>query len=687
MKYIYATALSFALLVPHEGLARDHLPPIYISEVNWGGSEYSASDEWLELYNRTDQEVDLGGWILQGAMGGRGALTLPQGTIIAPNHTLLLSNYALESEKTTLLVEPDLVDSRLSLGNSSLNLLLTGPNDEVVDAVTILNGEFGSVSPAHSAHRLLDGWTTSRTRSMLAKAHLGTPGWHEEMSQEDYLALPEPVDICTVTTPEEEYPDAVEQESHDPESTTPGGQSSTTLSEEPPANTVEPINETAPSGLHETTMEPTLTPAVLLTLSEIMPNPEVGGEWVELYHAGNTRATLDGWRLEDLAGKRTILSGTVEPLSYHVIFLPNQILNNGGDAVYLINPSNVTEDQTDYSENPPDRGVSWSLLDGAWSHGTATPNEKNIAITSQETEFTNENAPNAQNVESNRSNSDLEPENLEQMEETIVNVNEINKDATGTTNDSQPSVTTPTIQGLITAEPGVFGKQIAFINGYQLYLHSSDWPELKHGTKVVIRGTESEARGERRIKLSSKSDISVLAIEHEMPIAISAQDLPLQPIGTLVEYSGTAIEREDRTVIVENNTGSIPITLRDGVTTKPSSLDDQSVHITGIVRTLNGSHVLFPRTDADISILNEQFIETEALGGQLNTTASEHGTLITKEKATLSSTLSSSTAKTSLSITGILFLVGAGGITSYFAVKHYGGSLFSKRQALPSFTS
>jgi hypothetical protein len=39
-------------------------PPVVINEIAWAGTAASASDEWIELYNNTYQEIDLAGWTL-----------------------------------------------------------------------------------------------------------------------------------------------------------------------------------------------------------------------------------------------------------------------------------------------------------------------------------------------------------------------------------------------------------------------------------------------------------------------------------------------------------------------------------------------------------------------------------------------------------------------------------------------
>jgi len=41
--------------------------PVVINEIAWMGTEHSANDEWIELFNRTDKPIDLSGWILKSA--------------------------------------------------------------------------------------------------------------------------------------------------------------------------------------------------------------------------------------------------------------------------------------------------------------------------------------------------------------------------------------------------------------------------------------------------------------------------------------------------------------------------------------------------------------------------------------------------------------------------------------------
>jgi hypothetical protein len=82
--------------------------------LDWDGDgEANARDEWVELYNRSAAEVDLGGWRLDDIPDGGSALyTFPPGTRLAPSAFLLVfqdeSGLALNNDADTLrLLGPD----------------------------------------------------------------------------------------------------------------------------------------------------------------------------------------------------------------------------------------------------------------------------------------------------------------------------------------------------------------------------------------------------------------------------------------------------------------------------------------------------------------------------------------------------------------------------------------------------
>ena len=99
--------------------------PVVISELMWSGSTASTADEWIELYNLSDTTVDLAGWTLTYRSGDEDKvmIVLETGAIPA-GQTFLIANYAANHKNSLLAVEPQRVNSAVSLPNTKLLLHL-----------------------------------------------------------------------------------------------------------------------------------------------------------------------------------------------------------------------------------------------------------------------------------------------------------------------------------------------------------------------------------------------------------------------------------------------------------------------------------------------------------------------------------------------------------------------------------
>ncbi len=164
-------------------------PTVFISEVSWAGSSLSASDEFLELFNPSDEPVPLLNWSLHGSATDGEALAFPDDAIIPPHSTYLIANYDINEEQSALTATPSLVSSRLSLPNTKLSVALVDGARVVLDRVRDSSGSPAAGSAGMSMIRVspsLDG--TSREAWVSATSFqgfketlpdLGTPGSHE----------------------------------------------------------------------------------------------------------------------------------------------------------------------------------------------------------------------------------------------------------------------------------------------------------------------------------------------------------------------------------------------------------------------------------------------------------------------------------------------------------------------------
>ena len=67
MKKVFT--ISLMLIATHFAIevygAMDNQSNVVINEIAWMGSAASASDEWIELKNTTNESINLSGWTLQ----------------------------------------------------------------------------------------------------------------------------------------------------------------------------------------------------------------------------------------------------------------------------------------------------------------------------------------------------------------------------------------------------------------------------------------------------------------------------------------------------------------------------------------------------------------------------------------------------------------------------------------------
>ncbi len=132
---------------------------VVINEVAWAGTTASSFDEWIELYNTTDQTVSLTGWRLQSADSGPD-ITL-SGSI--PPHDYYLIERT--DDNTVLDIPANWIGSfGNGLSNSGEVLTLKNELNEVIDTANQNGGEWpaGSSSPGYySMERIAQGWPDS----------------------------------------------------------------------------------------------------------------------------------------------------------------------------------------------------------------------------------------------------------------------------------------------------------------------------------------------------------------------------------------------------------------------------------------------------------------------------------------------------------------------------------------------
>lgn len=155
---------------------------VVINEISWAGSVDSFNDEYIELYNTTNQTIDLTGWYIED--DATMSYTITSGTI-APHGYFLIE----DSEEAVSSAGADAVIN-LSLANAGDSLIL---KDNAGVAIDVVNGSGGAwyagdsttkatmerVDPnvtVDTADNWADAQSSNGALASLGSAILGTPG-------------------------------------------------------------------------------------------------------------------------------------------------------------------------------------------------------------------------------------------------------------------------------------------------------------------------------------------------------------------------------------------------------------------------------------------------------------------------------------------------------------------------------
>ncbi|MBT4856667.1 lamin tail domain-containing protein [Candidatus Uhrbacteria bacterium] len=642
-------------------------PDVYISEINWAGSSQSRSDEWIELHNADGQSVDLSGWVITGSASKGEALSIAERTVLEAYGTLLIANYATDNEKTTLTVEADLVTASLSLSNSSQEILLAMPDGTVVDGVGDGGApEAGSTEPFVSMQRnAADRTWSSATQStgLSDTTQLGSPGAVsnassvavqptdsattveaaadevEELSESTVELSEEQLANCySLYMPSNLHEDVLEPESEEQDDDF--DQVMTDTSEDEAGDTTD---QTSSSELTEESEELAEEPEESVTetqtgyepgsviLNEIVSDPADGEEWVELFNHTNVEVDLTGWTIEEGSGKSTALESTILlPGNFLVVEKIKGNLNNGGDSVVLKDALGTVIDSLTYGYDPeaPAKGENLARMeDYNWYvTSTLTPGASNTVPELTQTGY--ENVQSDDQAADTDTDSQDEHENVSDAEQTstgednvvseqsdihhIIAIADVPEDETQTdSSKSEASSSLSSVEGMVTAAPGTFGSQIAFIDGMQLYFYHADWPELQVGDVVRVTGESSTAWNEERVKIAGQEFIQITGSQSTEPTESSVADVFSHDIGSLMEVGGEILGIDGKVLTLGDDSGQIEIIANEKAGMSWSDLGASAYTVTGIVRTRGDVVQLYTRSWDDVTELVDETVEEQ----------------------------------------------------------------------------
>lgn len=346
------------------------------SVTDWDGDgEAGSSDEWIELINLDDGQIDLGGWVLDDSI--EGGYTIPVGTMIDPD------GFKVFYKKNT----------SISLNNTGDSVVLKNPSGTTQDRY-----DYTSVSTDQSF---------SRDDNSSASAWVGnyapTPGGTNLAPFNQYPIANAGSNITNAKSGENisfngsasSDPDgsiASYQWSFGDGSTSSSAQTThsyssagtytvtLTVRDDDGASTSSSITVSVIEGATPIPYQNQYSADIKVV--EILPSPEISEpEYIKIKNTGTTDVNLKNWSIDDEDG-----GSKPYGIDYDLIARSGAVLtfydtdtkislNNGGDSARVIDPDNRVIGSVVYMGSAP-KGAPYVYENGAWKWKVSQDNPK-----------------------------------------------------------------------------------------------------------------------------------------------------------------------------------------------------------------------------------------------------------------------------------------------------------------------
>lgn len=363
-----------------------------------------------------------------------------------------------------------------------------------------------------------------------------------------------------------------------------------------------------------------------VVINEVMYYPASGDykdEWIELYNKTSNPISIKDWVIYDNNTPKNLSDLTIQPSGFLIIKgldLGGRIgngLRNDGDFVGLkIHP----EDQTDIDK------VSWGDNSSAFSpsikkvlKGHSIERYPAGQDTDSASDFIDQITPTPGQPAPaiDPTSAQQQPPLIDQITQLVPNEESADPEgetlvALSTIKDARqkPKNSEVLVEGIITTLPATLSNQYFYIQdqsaGIQIYSSKGNFPKLSSSQKIRVLGTTSESNNEKRIKISSSEDITILNQEKEPePIALQTGQINENQEGMLVKVKGKVVEPSGNLFYLDDDSGKIKIYIkRETKIEKPEFKTDENVELAGIVSQYKDTYRILPRINSDIKTVS-----------------------------------------------------------------------------------
>lgn len=427
IKVIFLLFFSILLLVPFITKGA-----VVINEIAWMGTETDYNDEWIELYNSSEQDIGLFYYQLSWSDKLIAFNNTKTNTKKINNPIIPANGYFLleRTDDNSVPGKPADIIYTGALSNSGENLILKGENNEIIDQVDCSGKWFaGNNSTKQTMERMAGGWQTSLSPGGTPKAQNSSGEEPQEEPQEPEEPEEEPQES---EEPEGE-PEEPEEEP-DPPADEPETPPTSPSSNQPPiadadndiiafvnekitfdgSRSYDPdkdeltftwnlgggaskegivvTHEYSYPGTYLVTLmvsdgqyfdNDTITVEIYpekITINEFLPSPvgkDAKKEWIELYNDSDQIVDISGWQLDDEDGgsKPFVFPENTLITRKGYLVLSRQTtgiaLNNDGDKVRLLLSTGAVFQEISYEKAPEGQSSSRTPEGFVWN--TPTP--------------------------------------------------------------------------------------------------------------------------------------------------------------------------------------------------------------------------------------------------------------------------------------------------------------------------
>jgi hypothetical protein len=153
----------------------------------WTGTSVSENDQWIELYNPTDSDINVGKWKIEFLRDiGKPPIMIPANRVIESKGYFIIANHPKNSNNTLLNVDVDVSNASIYLlaqGNGNLVLKNREGNtiDEVIGEWPVggLDLEYDTFHSIQRMSELSDGLNPNSWYYCISVSCTGSAFWKE----------------------------------------------------------------------------------------------------------------------------------------------------------------------------------------------------------------------------------------------------------------------------------------------------------------------------------------------------------------------------------------------------------------------------------------------------------------------------------------------------------------------------